>query len=232
MFRHLFNFLLVTASFAGSLSAATETGGLSVRALLLVPGGPVVNLFPMAEDTVGSPVMIGARGLSEAFKPGGREFSLVVPDTKKESGFRGVAKIVLPAEGKEFIILLEPAKDGFKVHVVNGRESRFGADSVLFFNASEASIVAVLGSEKTLIKPRQVVFAKAPSRGEKPYYQATLYQSDNGKVRPFFNSRWPHRDNVRCYAFIYRNLVNGRLTYQAVDEDLRPVASAPTSANP
>ena len=225
MFRHLFNFLLVAACFAGSLTAATEPKPAGVRALLLVPGGPIVKLHPLSGGVAGDAVQIGARGLSDPFKPSTREFSLAVPDAKQESGFRAVANVVLPAEGRDFILLLEPAGATYKVHLVNGAESRFGADSTLFFNASEAPVVAVLGSEKTLIKPRMAVFAKAPSRGEKAYYQATLYQSDNGKARPFFSSRWPHRDNVRCYAFIYRNEA-GHLTYQAVDERMMPVAPA------
>ena len=225
MFRHLFNFSLVAACFSGSLTAAAEPKPAGVRALLLVPGGPIAKLHPLSGGVAGDAVQIGARGLSEPFKPSTREFALAVPDTKQESGFRAVANVVLPAEGRDFIILLEPAGATYKVHLVNGGESRFGADSTLFFNASETPVMAVLGSEKTLIKPRMAVFAKAPSRGEKPFYQATLYQSDNGKVRPFFNSRWPHRDNVRCYAFIYRNEA-GNLTYQAVDERLMPMASA------
>jgi hypothetical protein len=232
MFRLISNFLLVAACFAGSLSAATESKTVGVRALLLVPAGPVVKLHPLSGGVAGDAVQIGARGLSDPFKPSTREFSLAVPDAKQESGFRAVANVSLPAEGKDFIILLEPAKDSYKVHVVNGRESRFSADSVLFFNASDITLGATLGASKVLIKPRVAVFAKAPPRGEKPYYQVTFYEPDDGKARPFANTRWSHQEGSRCYVFFYRSSAAGHLTYQAVDEDLRPVASAPTSANP
>jgi hypothetical protein len=225
MFRQLSQFILVTACFAGGLSAATEPGPAGVRALLLVPGGPVVNLHPMSGTVVGAAVQIGARGLSDPFQPGTREFSLAMPDTKQESGYRAVAKVTLPAEGKDFIILLEPARATYKVHVVNGRESRFGADSVLFFNAAEITLGATLGTTKVLINPRVAVFANAPPRGEKPFYQVTFYQPDDGRARPFTNTRWPHRDASRCYVFFYRNSSTGRLSYQAVDEELAPVAA-------
>jgi hypothetical protein len=224
MFRLVFKFLLVTACFAGSLTTATESNTTGVRALRLVPGGPVVKLHLLSGSVAGDAVQIGARGLSDPFKPGTREFSLAIPDAKQESGFRAVANVVLPAEGKDFIILLEPAGATYKVHLVNGRESRFGADSVLFFNASEVTLGATLGETKVLIKPRVAVFAKAPPRGEKPYYQVTFYQPDDGKARPFANTRWPHRDKSRCYIFFYRSQT-GRLTYQAVDEELTPAAS-------
>ena len=110
MFRPLFRFMLIAACLVGCLSAATEPGPAGVRALLLVPGGPVVTLCPMSGAVVDAAVQIGARGLSEPFKPSSREFALATPDTKQESGYRAVAKITLPAEGKDFIILLEPAR--------------------------------------------------------------------------------------------------------------------------
>ena len=225
MLRLSINLLVLAACLAGPLSAAEEPSGANVRALLLVPGGPVVKLQPISGETVGGVVQIGARGLSDPFKTATREFSLAVPDPKEESGFRALAKISLPAAGKDFIILLEPAGATYKVHVVNGREPRFSADCVLFFNATEITLGATLGKNKVLIKPRVAVFAKAPARGEKSYYQVTFYQPDDGKARPFANTRWPHRDGSRCYVFFYRSQ-NGRLTYQAVDEGLTPVASA------
>jgi hypothetical protein len=221
MFRILSKFLLVAACFARSLTAATEADLAGVRALLLVPGGPVVKLHPLSGAVASDAVEIGARGLSDPFKPATRDFSLAVPDAKQESGFRALANVSLPAEGKDFILLLEPAGATYKVHLVNGRESRFGADSILFFNASEITLGATLGETKVLIKPRVAVFAKAPPRGEKPYFQVTFYQPDDGKARPFANTRWPHRDKSRCYIFFYRSQA-GRLTYQAVDEELMP----------
>jgi hypothetical protein len=215
----------IAAGFFGGLSAGAETSGPDVRALLLVPGGPVVKLHPASGEKVGEAVEIGARGLSESFKPAAREFSLAAPDARKESGYRMVGKVTLPEQGKDFIILLEPGKEMFKVHVVNGEERRFVADCVLFFNASDTVLGAALGESKVLVKPRVAVFAKAPPRGEKPFYQVTFYQPDNSKARPFANTRWPHRDTSRCYVFFYRS-ENGRLTYQAVDESLKPAPAA------
>jgi hypothetical protein len=187
--------LLISAGVSsGTASAATEPGGLSVRALMLAPSGPVTNLHPISGTQVGDAVLVGAGGLSDSFKPATREFSLGVPDNRQESGFRAVAKVALPEQGKDFVILLEPVGATCKIHVVSGKEPRFGADSVLFFNASDTALGATLGSIKLLIKPRLAVFAKAPSRGQKPYYQVTFYLPDEGRARPFANTRWPLRD--------------------------------------
>lgn len=216
--------LTIFACFLTCVSAGDEPTAPAVRALLLVPGGPVVKLHPASGEKVGDAVEIGARGLSESFKPPAREFSLAMPDAKQESGFRPVGKVTLPEQGKDFIILLEPGKGVFKVHVVSGEEPRFGADCVLFFNASDTTLGAGLGGSKVLIKPRVAVFAKPPPRGDKPFYQVTFYQPENSRARPFANTRWPHRDASRCYVFLYRS-ENGRLTYQAVDESLVPVSA-------
>jgi hypothetical protein len=214
-----------------AVSHAQETPKIGVRALLLTPGGPTVTLHPMIEGKVSDPVTIGARSLSDSFGAPARQFALALPDQSVEIGFRSVGEVTLPAQGKDFILLLEPTAEKFKAHVIASREPRFVADSTLFFNASETPVMAVLGSDKTLIKPRVAVFAEAPARGEKPFYQVTLYQPDGNKVRPFFSSRWPHRDDVRCYAFIYRNEA-GRLTYQAVSEHLMPEVKEPNEGRP
>jgi hypothetical protein len=214
-----------------AVSHAQDAPKIGVRALLLTPGGPTVTLHPMIEGKVSDPVTVSARRLSDSFGAPARQFALALPDQSVEIGFRIVGEVTLPDQGKDFILLLEPTAEKFKAHVVFSGDSRFAADSTLFFNASETPIVVAFGSEKTLIKPRTAVFAKAPSRGEKPFYQATLYYSDKGKVEPFFSSRWRHSDNSRCYAFIYRNEA-GRLTYQAVDERLMPEAKEPNEGRP
>jgi hypothetical protein len=225
MFRRIAAVQTAAVCFFSSLTFSAESAGPGIRALLLVPGGPVIKLHPMSGETVGEAVLVGARGLSESFRPTAREFSLAIPDIKQKSGYRPLGKVSLPEQGKDFIILLEPDKQTFKVHVVDSRESRFGADSVLFFNASDTILGAALGANKVIIKPRVAVFAKPPPRGAKPFYQVTFYQPDNSKARPFTNTRWPHRDTSRCYVFFYRSKT-GRLTYQAVDESLVPVAPA------
>lgn len=225
MFHRLTIALIVAACFSTCMVLGEESAGLAVRALLLVPGGPVVKLHLVSGEKVGEVVQIGAGGLSESFRPATRGFSLATPDTRQESGYRAVAKISLPEQGKDFIILLEPAKEMFKVHVVNGREAAFAADCLLLFNASDTVLGASLGGSKVLVKQRVPVFVKAPPRGEKPFYQVTFYQPDNSKARPFANTRWPHRDASRCYVFFYRS-ETGRLTYQAVDESLTAVAAA------
>lgn len=215
--------ILLFSVFIGSFCQAQESAGPGVQALLLVPGGPVVNLHPMGGKTVGNAVSIGARGLSESFNAPGRHFSWCISDKNVESGYRAVGEVQLPEQGNDFIILLEPVNKMFKSHVIASREARFGADGLLFFNASDAVIGAALGNVRIRIPPRVAVFGKAPVRTEKPFYQVTFYYQQDADVRPFYDTRWPHRDDGRCYVFFYRS-ESGRITYQSVDEKLKPQA--------
>lgn len=207
------------------LPSAAESAAPSIRALLLVPGGAVTTIYPTTGAVRGDGVVVGARGLSQSFRAPAREFSLAMEDKKRESGFRNVGKVSLPTDGDDFIILLEPEETTLNVHLVNSRETRFRAGSVLFFNASDESVGVTLGSSKLVIKPRIAIFGKPSPADGQSYYQVTFFEANNGKAKPFTNTRWPHRDNSRCYVFLYRDQ-KGRFTYQAVDEGLIPVPAS------
>jgi len=212
-----------------SLSNAQVEGasGPSIRALLLVPGGPTVDLHTIAAESgkTAGPIVVGARGLSDPVSPGSRLFSFAIPDASKESGYRPVAKISLPETGGDFIVLLEPAGKEFKPHIVSGKAPRFGNSSTMFFNATDIPIGATLEASKILIPPRKPIIADAPPKGERPWYQVTFYQQqEDGSPRVFSNTRWPYRNASRTYVFFYRSGPSGRIAYQAVDETLMPPA--------
>jgi hypothetical protein len=224
-------FCLLSGWVHSGRSHAEDTSSLRLRALLLVPGGTVASLHPMAGENVGQAVSIGARGLSEPFRAPARLFSFAVPDKRQAIGYRALGNVMLPEKGDDFILLLEPVKDAFRAHVILSKESRFDADALLFFNASDVVIGASLGGSKVTIPPRKSVFGKPPAQGEKPFYQVTFYYQEEGNVRPFYDTRWPHRKDSRCYIFFYRS-ENGRLTYQSVDERIMPDAKAEIPATP
>lgn len=210
--------------FATPCSTAQEGDkpALAIRALLLAPGGPTMNLFTLTTDSrkLSGPVLVGARGLSESLAPGARSFAFAIPDKTKEGEYRPVASVVLPDTGSDFIILLEPAGQTLKPHIISAASPRFGNDSTLFFNATDAPIGAELGTSKVLVPPRKPVIAEAPPRGEAPWYQVTFYEPKDGQAAMIANTRWPHRNASRGYLFFYRLAPSGRITYQAVDETI------------
>lgn len=219
-----FIFAILPVLFAPPFSSAREEErpALAIRALLLAPGGPTIELFTLTTESrkLSGPVLVGARGLSEPLAPGARNFAFAIPDKTKEDGYRPVASVVLPATGSDFIILLEPAGQTLKTHVVSAKSPRFGNDSTLFFNATDVPIGATLGKNKVLVPPRKPIIAEAPRRAEKPWYQVTFYEPKDGQPAMIANTRWPHRNASRGYIFFYRSAPSGRITFQAVDETI------------
>jgi hypothetical protein len=210
----------------GQFSSAQEEEDkkLAVRALLLAPGGPTMELHTIASESkkLAGPVLVGARGLSDPISPGARNFSFAVPDDSKEDGYRPIAQVVLPARGSEFIILLEPVGKIIKSHVINGKSPDFVNDSTLFFNATDIPIGAELGKKKLLIPPRKPTIVPAPRReGEQPWYGVAFYESKDGRASLFSSARWPYRNASRSYLFFYRVAPSGKIAYEAVDEPLK-----------
>jgi hypothetical protein len=197
---------------------------LAIRALLLAPGGPQMEIYTMAAETkkLAGPVLVGARGLSDPVGPGVRNFAFAVKDDTKEDGFRPIAQVVLPASGSEFIVLLEPLEQAIRCHVINGKSPEFVNDSTLFFNATDIPIGAELGNKRLLIPPRKPTIVAAPRReGERPWYGVAFYESRNGQASMFSSTRWPHRNASRSYLFFYRVAASGKIAYEAVDEPLK-----------
>lgn len=220
MWKTIISLIFVTTNLA---FAQGNEPALKVRALLLAPGGLNIDLYTMVLETkkLTGPILVGARGISDPVDPGARKFSFAIPDANTESGYRPVSKIILPAAGDDFIVLLEPAGEKFEAHIVSGKSPRFKNDSMMFFNATDVPIGATLGEEKVVIPPRKPVLGKAPSKGERPWYQVTFYAPQpDGSARMFSNTRWPYRNSTRSYLFFYRSEPSGRITFQAVDESI------------
>ena len=218
---------LWTASFA---NAQEKSSGPRIRALILAPAGATIELHTIVPGSgkISGSILVGATGVSDPIMPGARIFSFAIPDKTRETGFRAVSDVTLPAAGDDFIVLLEPAGETFKNHVVAGNEPRFKNDSTLFFNATDAQIGVTLGKGKLVIPPRKPVMAEAPPQGERPWYQVTFYELNaDGSPRIFANTRWPHRKSSRCYLFLYRSQASGGISYHAVDESIVPAANQP-----
>jgi hypothetical protein len=99
MSRVVTSAIFITAWFGIASGLAQETGGLSVRAMLLVPGGAVTNLHPLVGDKAGDAVQVGARGLSQPFSPAARGFALAVPSSQEASGYRRYRRAARQGQG-------------------------------------------------------------------------------------------------------------------------------------
>lgn len=223
MWKTLSRAILLSLSTGWIAFAQEKPVGPKIRAILLAPGGSSIELHTLSSETkkITGPILVGSRGISDAFSPGSQLFSFAIPDKAVEIGFRSIADITLPPAGDDFIILLEPAGETFKTHIVSGKEPRFQNDSTLFFNATDMPLGATLGEKKIVIPPRRATIGEAPAKGERPWYQVTFYEpQENAQPRIFANTRWPHRVSSRCYIFLYRSELSGQIVYHGIDETL------------
>lgn len=199
-----------------------KESGPGVRAMLLVPAGPNIELISVTKDKTSEPFNVGALGLSDEFFPKATVFNLAIKDTKAENGIRSVATVTLPETGRHFIVLLEPKDaNSFKYYVIDAKQPNFKANSLLFFNAADTPVAGAMDDKKFVVKPHEISILSAPTPKEGvPYFFMGLYRPEGETLRPFASNRWPHRDDARVYVFIYREAGSGRYAYQCVNESL------------
>lgn len=216
----------ITIHTAHGQATASETDlkGPAVRALLLVSGSPNMELVTIAGERISAPFNVGASGLSQRFHPGASEFHLGVKDDGEETGYRRVGKATLAPGGRDHILLLEPVEGRmFGIHAISGAATDFGADSTLFFNASDVSVGAMLGNVKKVLAPGRIEIVPAPQvKGDVPFFQVEMYHASGSTSRMFASSRWLHRSDGRNYAFVYRDTATGRFSYKIFSETISP----------
>ena len=216
-------FVAVVSLFCSGIVSAQQGPEATVKALILSPGEREMSISFLAQQSqlLSKSVMIGNLGLSDPVTVAERKLSIVIPDKAKESGFRPIGDISLPATGSDFIVLLEPADGKFMTHVVSGKLPGFGRGDTLFFNATDMSLGATLGERKIIIPPRKPVAGGPPAKGSQSWYQVTFYQPvEGGSSRKFGDTRWSYRDHARAYVFFYPDGPFNGVSYHVVDEML------------
>lgn len=195
-----------------------------VKMLILSPVEREMEISLIAADggKISDPVLTGNLGLSDSVEVSGREISLAISAPAAESGFLKVGEASLPEGGTDFIVLLEPAGETFNTHVVSGKMPGFGRGDTLFFNATDMSLGATLGTRKILVPPRKPIASGPSAQGRESWYQVTFYQPvEGGSVRKFGDTRWPYRDHARTYVFFYPDGPFNGVSYHVVDEMMR-----------
>ena len=160
--------------------------------------------------------------LSPPLQPPGRQFSLrlVQPDT-------ALTTISLPDEGKAFIVLLIPAKEGgFKSVVIRSDDMAFKTGDVYFYNHSGKVILGYVGTAKFSLAPAIGQVLHPTGARQENYYDVGFGVREEQGNRTLSRTRWPVDDKVRSYVFFYVNPVTTRLDFRAVDEFIpAPVVS-------
>jgi hypothetical protein len=163
-------------------------------------------------------ITLTTHGLGSYVSVSQRELILGMMPSEEDQPVTPLAKVQLPDQGRDFLLLLIPNKSGYDCRAVRLDGSRFGSGDTLFYNAGNIPVGGVIGKKKFVVTPRRLKIINAPPVNKEPYYQVSFYTKIQEKVRIFSDTRWPHDDRSRSYVFFYVNPRTQRVTYRAVDE--------------
>ncbi|GAA5130976.1 hypothetical protein JIN84_05465 [Luteolibacter yonseiensis] len=135
--------------------------------------------------------------------------------------------ITLPDQGKSFALLLVAAKpSGFKPLVIRTDDSTFRAGDVFFVNSTDKTILGKLGTAPLTLKPGETTKSRPNGAVDNTYYNIAFAIREGTTDKLISSTRWPVDQGLRSYVFFFTN-AEGRTTYRAVDEYLKPATAAP-----
>lgn len=171
-----------------------------------------VNLITGEKKT--SAFLLPTNNLSETIKVEARAFTLNTVDKNLE-----LCKISLPAEGKDFVILLLPnPKGGFLTAVIPAKDDQFRAGDVYFYNHADKTVLGYVGKATFVLPPGQGKALRPVGAKEEGYYDVGLGVREASGDRPLSSSRWPVEKQMRSYVFFFVNPQTKAVDFRAVDE--------------
>jgi hypothetical protein len=217
MIRLLFTSLLLISGLHAQTQVAKD---LQVRFLAERSPQQIGQVVMAVGENRSTPFDLPSNYLSTPLTPTARTFNLraVTPDVS-------LASITLPEDGKSFIVLLIPAKEGgFKPIVIRSDDPAFKSGDVYFYNHSPKVILGYVGTAKfSLEAGKGMVLRPTGARAENFYDVGFGVREEQGD-RTLSQTRWPVDDKVRSYVFFFVNPSTSLLDFRAVDEFIPPPA--------
>jgi len=135
-----------------------------------------------------------------------------------EWGFRSLGQTTLPPEGRDFILVMAPVKDGYKAFPVRADDLNFRGNDTMLFNFSQYKLAILLGEGKFKVNPWGNALLRPSFAKGATFYQAMFaYEKDN-HLEVFNNTRWPVNANTKALVFVFHDQANNRLMYRSVTE--------------
>ena len=172
------------------------------------------------EKTVGE-LFLQTGQLRERSRVSSRIFSYGIT---RDGVFRSLGSTELPPEGKDFILVMAPVKNGYKAFPVRADDPEFRGDDTFLFNFTKYKIAVLLGDAKFKVEPWKNRLLRPSFAKDATFYQAMFAYEQEGDFIPFNNTRWPINPNTKALVFVYLDQNTNRLMYRAVTE----LAQAPS----
>lgn len=132
--------------------------------------------------------------------------------------FRPLGHAELPAEGKDFILVVASVKNGYKAFPVRTDDPDFRGNDTLVFNFTKHRLEILLGDTKHQIEPWEKSILRPKLAENVTFYQAMFsYEKDDAFI-PFNNTRWPVNHNTRSIVFVSHDDDTGNLIFRSVTD--------------
>jgi len=224
----LISLLGAVVGVTGSLHAQSESASIRLLAFSRVgdarevmvagPDGKLLHDKPLALPTeqLSPPLTVGSRSL--VFQAGG------VPATSDATTpVPALAKVELPASGKDFILIFLPdaksATPSYKVDPVAVPSGGFGSGDQAFINYSGSNVGFVIGGEKVQVpQGKSAIYHPKETGGNRS--MAGYHQGKDGKwsTTPFYSSRLIVQEGVRNLILIVRNPSTGEPDFRGITD--------------
>lgn len=210
--------LLPAALFAQS----PGSHNLEVRFLAERSSKEIGQVVMATEDKRSPAFDLPSNYLSTTYNPPARTFSLraTQPDV-------ALATVILPEDGKSFVVVLVPAKEGgFKPIVIRSDDAGFRQGDVYFYNHSPKLVLGYVGTAKFSLEPGKGLVLHPTGARVENFYDVGFGVREEKGDRPLSSTRWPVDDKVRSYVFFFVNPVTSLLDFRAVEEFVPPLVKS------
>lgn len=169
----------------------------------------------VANDKKGDPFQLSTSQLSDAFKVPERAFVLFEIKTNRE-----LAKVILPAVGNSFLVILFSKEDRTMKAEVVGDSPMFRAGDLFLYNNTVHTIVGNAGETEILLLPGEGKPVRPSGARQDGNFDVSFSMRENSSNRVLRTMRWPAQTRFRSYGFFFWNNAKKRIEFRAVDEFL------------
>lgn len=200
-----------------SQAQTSKKGGAKVRFLAeRVP--TELGAVELAAEEIRSPAFeLPINNLSDHQDAPARAFK-IVPEGKNTS----IANVILPEDGKNFIVMLVPASIGYQAIVMTESDPNFRPGDVYFYNHATKPVLGYVGTAKFTLAPGKGKTLRPKGAREEGFYDVGFGVKEKDGNRALSTTRWPVEEQIRSYVFFFVNPSTKRLDFRAVDEFVPP----------
>ncbi len=198
---------------SGQEMGKSGNSSIMIRMLAMVVPPELGKVYLISDDVRTPEFDIPVNNVSEPMKVFRR--ILILKDSKKDAI---LCNIMLPEEGKRFVIVLAPAKNsGYTAHVIRTDDLSFRKEDCFFGNFTHKSILGKLGTSKFLLESGKVAVYRPEGARSGNFYDIAFATRGAEGDRILSTSRWPVDNQIRSYVFFIEDPV-GHISYRAIDE--------------